>query len=188
MKFILCIIFVFTSLVSLAQQTFELCAGETKTVNYFSTSTGDGTTSWTVNGVPYNTEELTYTYTNEGTYNIVAKRENGLCYVEESLQVIVTECPGVIYWIPNCFTPDGNEYNQVFGPVMTDGFDIDGFEFIIFNRWGNVVWESFDSNSKWDGTYNGSACHDGVYIWKLKFNVFGNDDRITDHGHLTLVR
>lgn len=176
------------SLVSLAQQTFELCAGETKTVTYFSTSTGDGITSWSVNGVPYNTEELTYTYTNEGTYNIVAKRENGLCYVEETFQTIVIECPGIIYWIPNSFTPDGNEYNQTFGPVMVDGFDIDGFEFTVFNRWGDIVWQSFDSEGKWNGSFNGRVCQDGVYIWKLRFGVFGNDEKILDHGHLTLIR
>jgi hypothetical protein len=84
MKIIFFISFLFMSLVTSAQQLIELCAGETKTVTYFSTSTGDGTTSWTVNGVTYNTEELTYTYSNEGTYNIVVKRENGPCYVEET--------------------------------------------------------------------------------------------------------
>ena len=54
------------SLVTSAQQVFELCAGETKTVTYYSTATGDGTNTWTVNGLPYFGEELTYTYDNEG--------------------------------------------------------------------------------------------------------------------------
>lgn len=188
MKGILFIFFIFMSLVTSAQQLIELCAGETKTVTYFSTPTGDGTTSWSVNGITYNSDELTYTYSNEGTYNIIVKRENGPCYVEETLQVVVTECPGIIYWVPNCFTPDGNEHNQLFGPVMTEGYDINGFEFRIFNRWGNVVWESFDPNGKWDGVYNNKNCTDGVYTWTLKFNVFGDDGKIIDHGHLTLIR
>jgi gliding motility-associated-like protein len=188
MKFIFFILFLFMSLVTSAQQLIELCAGETKTVTYFSTSTGDGTTSWLVNGIVYNTDEITYTYNNEGTYNIVVRRENGPCYVEQTLQVVVSECPGVTYWVPNCFTPDGNEHNQLFGPMMIDGFDINGFEFIVINRWGNIVWESQDPNGKWDGTYQNKMCTDGVYIWKLTFNVFGNDDKITDHGHLTILR
>ena len=176
------------SLVTSAQQVFELCAGETKTVTYYSTATGDGSNIWSVNGLPFFSDELTYTFSNEGTYNIVVKRENGPCYVEQTLQVIVTECPGVIYWVPNCFTPDGNEANQLFGPVMSDGYDINGFEFLIFNRWGNLVWESHDPNGKWDGTYGGIKCSDGVYIWKIQFNVFGDDGKISDHGHLTIIR
>lgn len=178
----------FMSLVTSAQQVFELCAGETKTVTYYSTATGDGSNIWSVNGLPFFSDELTYTFSNEGTYNIVVKRENGPCYVEQTLQVIVTECPGVIYWVPNCFTPDGNEANQLFGPVMSDGYDINGFEFLIFNRWGNLVWESHDPNGKWDGTYGGIKCSDGVYIWKIQFNVFGDDGKISDHGHLTIIR
>lgn len=176
------------SLVTSAQQVFELCAGETKTVTYYSTATGDGSNIWSVNGLPFFSDELTYTFSNEGTYNIVVKRENGPCYVEQTLQVIVSECPGVIYWVPNCFTPDGNEANQLFGPVMSDGYDINGFEFLIFNRWGNVVWESHDPDGKWDGTYGGIKCSDGVYIWKMQFNVFGDDGKISDHGHLTIIQ
>ena len=176
------------SLVTSAQQVFELCAGETKTVTYYSTATGDGSNIWSVNGLPFFSDELTYTFSNEGTYNIVVKRENGPCYVEQTLQVIVSECPGVIYWVPNCFTPDGNETNQLFGPVMSDGYDINGFEFLIFNRWGNVLWESHDPDGKWDGTYGGIKCSDGVYIWKIQFNVFGDDGKISDHGHLTIIR
>ncbi len=178
----------FMSLVTSAQQVFELCAGETKTVTYYSTSTGDGTNTWTVNGLPYFGEELTYTYDNEGIYNIVLRRENGPCYVEEALQVVISECPGTIYWVPNCFTPDGNELNQLFGPIMTEGYDINGFEFIVFNRWGNIVWESNDPNGRWDGTSQGKKCSDGVYTWKLVFNLFGNDKKITNHGHLTLLK
>jgi gliding motility-associated-like protein len=188
MKYIIFIIFFSMSLLTLAQQTFELCAGESKTVVYSSISGGDGSNVWSVNGYPYPTEELTYTFEQPGNYNIVLRRENGPCYVDQTLQVVVTECPGTIYWVPNCFTPDGNEHNQLFGPVMTEGFDINDFQFLIFNRWGEVVWESHETNSKWDGTYQGKMCTDGVYIWKLKFNVFGNDGKIEAHGHLTIIR
>ena len=188
MKYLFLILFFGMSLLTLAQQTFELCAGESKTVVYTSQSGGDGSNIWTVNGTPYVTEDLTYTFDASGTYNIVLRRENGPCYVEQSLQVVVTDCPGIIYWVPNCFTPDGNEFNQLYGPVMTEGYDINDFKFLVFNRWGEVVWESEDPNGRWDGTYQGKMCTDGVYIWKIQFNVFGNDGKIVDHGHLTLMR
>jgi len=188
MKIFLLILFFSIPSLTLAQQTLELCAGESKTVTYFSTSTGDGSNIWFVNNASYASDELTYTFSNEGTYNIIIQRSNGPCYMEETLQVIVTECPGTIYWVPNCFTPDGDESNQLFGPVMTEGYDINGFEFLVFNRWGNVVWESNDPKGRWDGSYNGKKCTDGVYIWKLNFNVYGNDSKITDNGYLTIIR
>jgi gliding motility-associated-like protein len=71
---------------------------------------------------------------------------------------------------------------------MSEGYDINGFNFTIFNRWGEVVWESNDPNGRWDGTFNNKMCTDGVYIWKLTFNVFNNDGKITNHGHLTIIR
>ena len=188
MKYFVFIWFLITSLIVLGQQTFELCAGQTKTVTYTTISGGDGSNIWSVNGDTYLSEDLIYTFNQAGTYNIVVKRENGPCYVEETLQVLVTDCPGNIYWVPNCFTPDGNEHNQLFGPVMTEGFDVNGFEFYIFNRWGEVVWESNNPNGRWDGTFDNKMCTEGVYIWKMKFNVFGDDGKIENHGHLTLIR
>ena len=171
-----------------AQQTFELCVGETKTVTYFSTATGDGTNTWTVNGLPYFSDELTYTYSNQGIYNIVLRRENGPCYVEESIQVVVSECPGTLYWVPNSFTPDGNEHNQLFGPIITEGIDINGFIFTIYNRWGQIIWETHDLDGRWDGTYNGKMCQDGIYTWKIVFNVLGNDEKIQNTGHLSIIK
>ena len=189
MKFIFFILFFTMSLLTLAQQTFELCAGESKTVVYTSQSSGDGSNTWTVNGMSYgDSDTLTYTFNGSGLYNIILKRENGPCYIEQSIQVIVTNCPGIIYWVPNTFTPDGNEFNQTFGPVMTEGYDLNDFKFLVFNRWGEIIWETHDPNGRWDGTYNGKKCQDGVYTWKIQFSVFGNDGRITDRGHLSLIR
>jgi hypothetical protein len=177
------------SLLTLAQQTFELCAGESKTVNYYSNYGGSGNNVWSVNGLVYGDEDtLTYTFNSSGIYNIVLRRENVLCYVEQSIQVTVNDCPGIIYWVPNTFTPDGNEYNQTFGPVLTEGHDVDGFNFKIYNRWGQIIWESKDIHAKWDGYYNGRVCQDGLYTWSLELSILGNDGRIYDQGHLTIIR
>jgi len=101
MRITLFILFLCMSLVTSAQQLIELCAGQTKTVTYNSQSTGDGSNIWSINGNTYIGDEFTYTFSQSGTYNITVKRENGPCYAEESLQVVVTECPGVIYLLQN---------------------------------------------------------------------------------------
>ncbi len=189
MKYILFIIFFYVSLLTLAQQSIKLCAGESKTVKYYSNYGGDGYNVWVVNGISYNDlDTLSYTFVNSGIYNIVLRRENIICYDEQSIRVIVDDCDEIVYWVPNTFTPDGNEVNQTFGPVMTDGYDINGFIFRIYNRWGEIVWESYDPNGRWDGYFNNKMCQDGTYTWKLVFNVFGNDKKIEDFGHLTIIR
>jgi len=176
------------SLVTSAQQIFELCAGETKTVTYFSTSTGDGTTSWMVNGTTYNVDELTYTYDSEGTYNIVVKKENGPCYVEQTLQVIVSECPDMIYYIPNSFTPDGDEHNNTFKWIFTSGFDPMGFNILIYNRWGELIFESNNHMSYWDGTYGDKICQSGTYTYKVRFKDAKTDKKYLLTGHVNLIK
>lgn len=187
MRKIIFIFFVTVSNFLFSQQVFEIC-GESITHTYFSTFNGPGSNTWYVNGISYTGDELTYTFSQPGTYNIVLRRDNVICFDEETYQVIITQCPGILYWVPNSFTPDGDEHNQMFGPVMTEGHDVNDFSFSVFNRWGELIWETKDPGGRWDGTFGGRKCQDGVYSWKLKFNVFGNDDRIQDFGHVVLIK
>lgn len=92
------------------------------------------------------------------------------------------------YWVPNTFTPNGDEYNATWGPVFTGPYDEEDFNLIVFNRWGNLVWESHDANAKWDGSYNGSLVSDGVYTWVIDFGIHNTDERRLLHGHVTIIR
>jgi gliding motility-associated-like protein len=95
-----------------------------------------------------------------------------------------------VYYIPNTFTPDDNEHNQTWKPVFTSGFDPYHFSLHIFNRWGEVIWESNDASVGWDGTYGsaGLKCQDGVYSFELRFKAPQNDNRYKVNGHITLIR
>ncbi|WP_341901524.1 PKD domain-containing protein [Fluviicola taffensis] len=95
---------------------------------------------------------------------------------------------GVIYYVPNSFTPDGNEFNQVFRPVFTSGFDLTDFNFQVFNRWGEVVFESQNAEVGWDGTYHDEPAQEGVYTWRIEFKSSRNSDRQLIHGHLNLLK
>jgi gliding motility-associated-like protein len=61
---------------------------------------------------------------------------------------------------------------------------------MIFNRWGEVIFESFNTNVGWDGTYpeGGDLCEDGVYIWKIDFKESMSDKRHYYQGHVTLLK
>jgi gliding motility-associated-like protein len=98
----------------------------------------------------------------------------------------------LIFYLPNTFTPDGDMFNQTFQPVFTSGFDPYDFTLLIFNRWGEVIFESHNSEIGWDGTYgsnyNQGLVQDGTYTWKIEFKLRQNDERKIVVGHVNLVR
>ncbi len=70
-------------------------------------------------------------------------------------------------WIPNAFTPDRDEYykNEDFGPVIT--FPYAKYEFYVYNRWGQLIFQSDDVNNRWDGTFLGEVVPQGTYAWLI---------------------
>jgi|SRR5690554_6189460 len=94
----------------------------------------------------------------------------------------------LIYFVPNAFTPDNNNINQTFQPVFAAGFDVNDYNFKVFNRWGQILFESFNHEVGWDGTYNGKIVQDGTYIYKIEFGLEHNDGRQVISGHFTLLR
>lgn len=182
-------IILFLTSFSFAQQQITLCDGDEFTYTYFSQTSDPGNNEWEVNGQFYYTEDLTMTWTDTGTYVINLIRYNGSCVSDHvSYTVSVTKCEDLIYYVPNAFTPDNDDYNQTFTPQFTSGIDIYNFHLMIFNRWGELLFESFNPSKGWNGNYGGIPCQDGVYTWKVDFGVVGTDERISDHGHVVLIR
>ena len=100
---------------------------------------------------------------------------------------IITVISDVLSFIPNSFTPDGDEFNQGWG-FNFNGIDETGFSLLIFNRWGEIIWETHDSHEKWDGTYNGMIAPQGMYVWKSTFGVINTDERRTINGTVNVIR
>lgn len=182
-------VILFLSSFTFAQQEIELCEGDEVTYTYSSPTTDLGNNEWEINGQYYYTEDLTMTWTDTGTYIINLIRYNDACpSLPVSYVVTITGCESLIYYVPNAFTPDGDDYNQNFTPIFTSGIDIYNFYFVVFNRWGEILFESYDSSKGWNGNYGGILCQDGIYTWKVEFGIIGTDERVTDYGHITLIR
>ena len=168
---------------------FELCEGDSIPKIYLTNSNLLGTYEWTLNGDTIYGNPIQYSWDEDGIFVItVFQTSNGCVSQTEQTTITIDECPEELIYIPNTFTPDGNEYNQVWGPVFTSGYDPYRFELFILNRWGEVIWESHNVESKWDGTYGNKMCQDGTYFWIISFGVDGTDERKQIHGHLTIVR
>ncbi|RFC53655.1 HYR-like domain-containing protein [Brumimicrobium aurantiacum] len=97
----------------------------------------------------------------------------------------------LIYFVPNTFTPDGNKSNETFKPIFTTGFDPQNYNFKVYNRWGDIVFESNDANYGWDGTYKASnyeVMPSGTYVYRINFNKLRNDEEVEIMGTVNLLR
>lgn len=89
---------------------------------------------------------------------------SGGCSDSLSLPVCLNDSVYAI--IPNAFSPDGNNKNEIFRPVVVG---TNFYELTIYNRWGEKVFYSMDKNEGWDGSYKGGACQNGVYLYLLNY-------------------
>lgn len=107
---------------------------------------------------------------------------------QDSITRTISTIDEPLFFIPNTFTPDGNEFNNTFLPVFTSGFDPSDYQLTIFNRWGETVFESFDFEIGWDGTYHDGFVEDGTYVWKIEFGARKDDSRVVQVGHVNMIR
>jgi len=118
------------------------------------------------------------------TYTVVASR--GKC--TETLSVIVDAftdgCIDKDTFIPNTFTPNGDGQNDV---LFVRGLKVSELYFAVYNRWGEMVFETTDMNKGWDGKYKGKIAESGVFGWYLKVKCITGAESFKK-GNVTLVR
>jgi gliding motility-associated-like protein len=167
----------------------QICEGDSVVSTYVAQVMVPGVTEWTLLSNVTQSPTLTVSWTNAGMYVIQATHTVDGCISQPMVTTVtVSRCPQLLYYVPNSFTPDGNQYNQTWRPVFTSGFDPAEFHLTIFNRWGNTVWESYSATASWDGTYNNMMCPDGVYTYKIWFGDKETDAKYSITGHITLIR
>ena len=94
----------------------------------------------------------------------------------------------IVFFIPNTFTPNGDEFNNTFQPIFTSGYDPQNYSFIIFDRWGQIVFESNNPQVGWDGTYGDKILGNDTFVWKLGFKEKSSDNEHRSTGHVNLVK
>ena len=73
-------------------------------------------------------------------------------------------------------------------PIYASGVDPYGFNMQIFNRWGEIIFETNDMTIGWDGTYGGELVPDGSYVWTLEFKETMSDSRHSYNGNVNIFR
>ena len=120
---------------------------------------------------------------NLNIYRIVAVRNQNEQITSLS-NIVTVEKPYAIY-APNAFSPDGDGLNDVFN---VSGQGIIDFQMEIYNRWGQMVFKSFNINQKWDGTFRGKDLPTGTYVYKIKIITYGDNQKSVKSGTISLVR
>jgi gliding motility-associated-like protein len=116
---------------------------------------------------------------------LIAYNENNCSDTVVAMVEILDE---IIYFVPNTFTPDGDGFNEGFKPIFTSGYEPWDYNLLIFNRWGQIVFESNNANLGWDGFFNGKIAPEGTYIWKIEFLETMSDKRHVVKGHVNLLK
>jgi len=88
--------------------------------------------------------------------------------------------------VPSAFTPNGDGMNDYLYPL--NALKADNLEFRVFNRYGQLVFESADWTRKWDGTVNGHPSPAGTYVWTLRYTDHDTGKKIEQKGTTILIR
>jgi gliding motility-associated-like protein len=119
------------------------------------------------------------------TYNVSLIVENNMgCY--DTLTKPITKLQSCYIAVPNAFTPNGDGKNDFLYPL--NAFMAINLEFRVFNRYGQLVFETKDWSRKWDGTINGALQPAGTYVWTLQYTDGPSGKNFFLKGTSTLIR
>lgn len=120
-----------------------------------------------------------------GYYTVYITDANNCTRIDS---IIILESSDPCYtphvYIPNIFSPNGDGNNDV---VLVQGKGIQSIKLLIYDRWGEKVFESQSLDNSWDGNYEGAPANPGVYIYSIIVS-FDNDSQLEQSGNITLIR
>ena len=160
------------------------------TISIYNVTPGNNQSTWTIQGSSFVNNQSSFDYSlpfQEGTYTVQLISETALgC--SDSLQLTATVSDNVAMYVPNTFTPDGEEFNTVFLPVFSTGFTPMNYRLSIFDRWGGSIFESANHLIGWDGRLGFVMCPDGIYNYQIRYTKKDGESPIVIDGHVTLLR
>ena len=120
-----------------------------------------------------------------GTYSVTATNSCGTS--SDSLEVNFKICDCEIF-IPNAFTPNDDAVNDVFSPMAA--CELTDFSLLVFNRWGEVLYQSENAGMHWDGTYKGEIVQNGLYYYLMSYRkkVLNSTAVEYQSGYIELIR
>lgn len=132
--------------------------------------------------------DTTFIFPNErgGVYDICLEVQTIYNCLDRVCKPVIIEDKSYLH-VPNAFTPDGDGKNDFFFPVLV-GVDENEFTFYVFDRWGNLIFQTDRVGKKWDGTYKSVPAQQDSYVWKVVGRSIETGEIIEKIGHVILMR
>ena len=140
----------------------------------------------TSDGGVYTGSTVQHTFSDSGTFTIslVIEDDNGC--TDEEIKTIYINADLFVH-IPTSFTPNGDLVNDTYGlGGLTQG--VVELDMKIYNRWGQLIFQSKNANDRWDGTYDGEPVQQGVYVYLIRFTNPKNTEWYNYSGEIHLLR
>ena len=157
-------------------------------ISFFNTATSPNIIYWYYDFADGSNSILlnpTHTYATWGDYDVTQTVVN-IYGCPNTAKLLIKILPEFRFWIPNAFTPgNGDGMNDIFKPKVIGVTD---YIFMIFNRWGELIYKTNDTEAGWNGTFKGKSSPIDVYVWKCEFKNVVSKQFESHVGHVTIVR
>lgn len=164
-----------TNVVDMTDPTIQFTDQSSINVSNWDWQFGDGVTSYQ--------QHPEHTYQDTGSYPVTLMVATPFGCLDTAVYVVKVK-PTFTFYIPNTFTPNSDDRNEYF---FGKGTGISGYRMLIFDRWGQMIFESNDYDYQWDGSFRGTQVQQGVY--QYMFTVIDWEGNIYYYnGHVNLVR
>lgn len=162
-------------------------AGENKTYNLdeemIIKAVGEGELTWIYGeGIYCKDCPTTFVYPKRSGCYIVQAVNKYNCKATDEVCIDVTTEYSI--YVPNSFTPNGDGLNDVFNVY---GTGIIRLKLLVYDRWGEKIFESNDQSKGWDGSYKNSLCEQGVYTYVINYTTLDRK-ALEKSGHINLIR
>lgn len=118
-----------------------------------------------------------------GNYQLEV-RDAGGCVGKETITIYPRDC-AIGCYVPTAFTPNHDGKNDVFRPLLFG--NVKKYQFTVYNRWGQIVFQSIEVNRSWDGTVGGVLLDPNVFVWTCTYQFEGEEVK-TVKGTVALIR
>jgi gliding motility-associated-like protein len=130
-----------------------------------------------------NSSSSSITVTSPGSYSLQVT-DNNNCTGKESIIVHQKDCMKGFH-VPSAFTPNGDGKNDVFRPMLFG--NVKKYVFTIYNRWGQIIFQTTDINKGWDGKVAMEQQPNFVFVWTCRYLIEGESEKF-ERGIVTLIR
>lgn len=139
-----------------------------------------------------------YRWQNGSTNSTLTTNQSGVYWVEvkdassctklDSIIITVEDCGECRLWLPSSFTPNGDGLNDVFlGRASCNNIELNGYRLRIYSRWGQLIFESTNTQKGWDGSFLNKPVPMGTYVYTAEYG-FGQTGRKSTKGTITVIR